>query len=168
MSDSFDFYSVDLLTVGTLGPLGQRVFYLQCRSEVELVSLKFEKHQAAALAEYLERVLAQLPPADITGHPTDALDLREPVIEAWTIGALGIAYDESADRVMLVAEEHVAQTDDSSEDRPAASARFSLTRSQVKMLAARTRAIVAAGRSPCKFCQRPLDPYSNDWCPCHN
>ena len=43
MSESFHFESVDMLTVGTLGPKGERVFYLQCLAEGELVSLKFEK-----------------------------------------------------------------------------------------------------------------------------
>ena len=167
MSGSFHFETVDLLTVGTLGPRGQRVFYLQCKSEGELVSLKFEKHQAAALAEYLDRVLDQLPPTRKEELSSD-LDLREPVIEAWTIGALGIAYDASADRVMLVAEEHVNETEDTSSDRTAASARFLLTRPQVKMLAVRARSVVAAGRKPCAYCQSPLEPGNGDWCPCHN
>lgn len=167
MSGSFHFEAVELLTVGTLGPRGQRVFYLQCRSEGELVSLKFEKHQAAALAEYLDRVLEQLPPTRME-ELADDLDLREPVVEAWTIGALGIAYDESADRIMLVAEEHATETDGSPSDRTAASARFMLTRRQVKMLAGRARAVVDAGRRPCLYCQSPLEPDNDDWCPCHN
>ncbi|MYB28520.1 MAG: DUF3090 family protein, partial [Acidimicrobiaceae bacterium] len=93
MSESFHFEAVDMLTVGTLGPKGERVFYLQCLAEGELVSLKFEKRQAAALAEYLERVLGELPDAE-EADPPDDLDMREPVVEAWTIGALGIAYDQ--------------------------------------------------------------------------
>ena len=90
MSESFHFETVEMLTVGTLGPKGERVFYLQCLAGGELVSLKFEKQQAAALAEYLDRVLRQLPEAD-AGEPPRDLDMREPVVEAWTIGALGIA-----------------------------------------------------------------------------
>ena len=89
MSESFHFETVEMLTVGTLGPKGERVFYLQCLAGGELVSLKFEKQQAAALAEYLDRVLRQLPEAD-AGEPPSDLDMREPVVEAWTIGALGI------------------------------------------------------------------------------
>ena len=104
MSESFRFEEVDLLTVGTLGPKGQRVFYLQCVAHGEIVSLKFEKGQAAALAEYLDKMLRELPGADASELPRD-LDMREPVIEAWAIGALGIAYDERGDRVILVAEE---------------------------------------------------------------
>ena len=172
MSESFHFESVDLFTVGTLGPLGQRVFYMQCRAEGRLVSLKFEKHQAAALAEYLNKVLGQLPPVHTDGVPSD-LDLREPVIEAWTIGAMGIAYDEIADRVMLLMEEAAFEDDDPSDDdligvSHGASARFSLTRTQVKALITRVRSVVAAGRPPCLYCQRPLESYNDGWCACHN
>ena len=162
MSESFHFEAVEMLTVGTLGPKGERVFYLQCLAEGELVSLKFEKQQAAALAEYLERVLSQLPEAAEGKPPTD-LDMREPVIESWTIGALGIAYDESADRVILVAEELVEDS-----DSDGATARFALSRAQVSALVARARSVVAAGRPPCPYCLRPLEPSNANWCPCHN
>ncbi len=162
MSESFHFEAVEMLTVGTLGPKGQRVFYLQCLAEGELVSLKFEKQQAAALAEYLDRILGQLPEA-AGGEPPADLDMREPVVEAWTIGSLGIAYDEQADRVILVAEELVED-----EDTAGASARFTLSRAQVSALVARARAVVASGRPPCPYCLRPLEPSNGDWCPCHN
>ena len=166
MSESFRFEEVDLLTVGTLGPKGQRVFYLQCVAHGEIVSLKLEKGQAAALAEYLDKMLRELPGADASELPRD-LDMREPVIEAWAIGALGIAYDERGDRVILVAEELV-EDEDEDEDSVGASARFSLTRPQVVALVARARAIVAAGRPPCPYCLRPLEPHNGHWCPCHN
>ena len=162
MSESFHFESVDMLTVGTLGPKGQRVFYLQCFAEGELVSLKFEKRQAAALAEYLERVLSELP-EDEPLEPGADLDMREPVVEAWTIGALGIAYDQDRGTVILVAEELVEDPDTSG-----ASARFTLRRPQVAALISRTRTVVSAGRRPCPFCLRPLEPADGGWCPCHN
>ena len=162
MSKSFHFETVEMLTVGTLGPKGERAFYLQCVAGGELVSLKFEKQQASALAEYLDRVLRQLPEAD-AGEPTGSLDMREPVVEAWTIGAMGIAYDDRADRVILVAEEQVEDP-----DTAGASARFALSRAQVSALVSRARAVVAAGRPPCPYCLRPLEPSNADWCPCHN
>lgn len=162
MSDSYDFDQLDFLTVGTLGPKGQRVFYMQCRAHGELVSLKLEKQQVAALAEYLDRVLEDLPEAAV-GDPPDDLDLREPVIEAWTVGALGVAYAQDDDRLVVIAEELV---DDDGDDP--ASARFSLSRAQVAGLILRARDIVAAGRPPCPYCSRPLEPRNGDWCPCHN
>ena len=93
MTESFDFRDPEFFTVGTLGPRGQRVFYLQARAEGQLVSLKLEKQQVSALADYLDRVLTQLP--DDAVEPDDSdLGLREPVVAAWTVGSLAIAYAE--------------------------------------------------------------------------
>ena len=160
MSDSFDFDELEFLTVGTLGPKGERVFYLQGRAGGELVSLKLEKQQVAALAEYLDRVLDDLPDATDEGDPPTDLDLREPVIEAWTVGALGVAYTQEDDRLVVIAEELV------DEDTSPASARFSVSRAQVAGLVVRARELVAAGRPPCPYCARPLEPRNGDWCPC--
>lgn len=163
MSESYDFRELEFLTVGTLGPKGKRVFYLQCRAAGELVSLRLEKQQVAALAEYLDRVLDDLPEAD-AGDPPDDLDLREPAVAAWTIGALGVAYAQDDDRLVVIAEELVDEDDELSP----ASARFSLSRAQVVGLIARARDVVAAGRPPCPYCSRPLEPRNGDWCPCQN
>src|SRR5436190_152916 len=48
MSTSFEI-DVDLLTTGTVGPPGQRVFYLQARQGNRVLSLRLEKTQVAAL-----------------------------------------------------------------------------------------------------------------------
>ena len=162
MSESFYFESVDRITIGTLGPKGQRVFYLQSWADNTLLSLKFEKQQAAALGRYLERVLKELPPTERAEIPRD-LDLREPVVTAWTIGTLGIGYDPERDIVVLMAQELTGD-----EDEDAAEARFVLSRPQVVALVARATAAVAAGRPPCPYCRRPLEPANGDWCPCNN
>ena len=161
MSQSFDFDELEFLTVGTLGPKGERVFYLQGRAYGELVSLKLEKQQVAALAEYLDRILDDLPDGQIGELPTD-LDLREPVVSAWTVGALGVAYTQEDDRLMVIAEELVEDEEDP------ASARFSVSRAQVAGLIVRAREAVAAGRKPCPYCSRPLEIQNGDWCPCRN
>ena len=164
MSDSFDFRELDFMTVGTLGPKGQREFFLQARAEGQLVSLKVEKQQVAALADYLHRVLADLPATEVGPHPED-LGLREPVVPSFVVGSLGIAYAEEIDRLIVMAEA-IPETD--GEDEEVAQARFSLRREQVLGLIDRARALVAAGRPPCTYCGRPLEPRSGDWCPCRN
>lgn len=161
MSDSFEFEELEFLTVGTLGPKGERVFYLQCRASGELVTLKLEKQQVAALAEYLDRILEELPVAEVSDPPSD-LDLREPVVEAWTIGALGVAYTQDDDRLVVIAEELVDDEEDP------ASARLGVSREQVTGLIRRAREVVTAGRPPCPYCSRPLEPRNGDWCPCQN
>ncbi|RMH68599.1 MAG: DUF3090 family protein [Actinomyces sp.] len=165
MPESFLFENPDLCTVGTVGPKGRRVFYLQCREDDRLVTLKLEKQQVAALAEYLDQVLDDLPERPV-GDPPDDLTLRDPVIAAWAVGALGVAYVAEVDRVLLVAEELV--TDEADEDATPASLRAALTREQVVGLIQRSRHLVAAGRAPCPWCARPLDPAADGWCPCQN
>ena len=53
----FEFDDVDAFTVGTEGRPGERVFYLQARGNGQRVTLKCEKQQAAAIVQYLRRVL---------------------------------------------------------------------------------------------------------------
>jgi uncharacterized repeat protein (TIGR03847 family) len=149
-SPSFDLGDVDRLTVGTVGPPGRRVFYLQAATGPEVVSLKLEKGQVAALVTYLSALLSDLPgPGSL---PTD-MDLVEPVVPEWTVGTLGVSYDEQSDRILVQAEELVEDEGDDG-----ASARFLATREQVAGLAAHGAEVVAAGRPPCPLCGQPLDP----------
>ena len=164
MNESFVFAEVEFFTVGTLGPRGERVFYLQVRGDGQLVSLRLEKQQVATLADYLERMMEDLPEVSVGPLPTD-LTLREPVVSAWTVGQMGVAYAADDDRLIVIAEEMVA--DDDFEIEPA-SARFVLKREQVIGLIDRARDVVSAGRPPCVFCGQPLQPRNGDWCPCHN
>jgi hypothetical protein len=70
-----------------------------------LVSFKLEKQQVAALTEYLESVLADLPAP--TSPVPSAPELVEPVVAEWTVGGIGIAVDEGSDRILLVIHELV-------------------------------------------------------------
>jgi uncharacterized repeat protein (TIGR03847 family) len=149
MSESFDITDVDHLTAGTIGEPGKRVFYLQAASGGQVVSLRLEKAQVAALAAYLAAMLADLPPPE---DLPDDMALIEPVVAEWVVGSLGVSYDEEADRVVLVAEELVE------EDDAGASARIVATRAQIAALSAHGAELVAAGRPPCALCGQPLDP----------
>ena len=155
MSPALDLGDLDRFTVGTEGPIGRRVFLVQCRSGTTLLTLKAEKQQVSVLAEYLGRVLADLErPEEL---PED-LALEEPTEPHWVIGTLGVTYDEGIDRVVLVAEELVA------EDEEGDVARFSVTRAQAAAFAIRATSLVEAGRPPCPLCGLPIDP-SGHRCP---
>ncbi|HVF76491.1 MAG TPA: DUF3090 family protein [Acidimicrobiales bacterium] len=149
MSSSFDFTAVDRITIGTVGPPGQRAFFLQARQGPDLVTLKLEKSQVAALATYLGELLQGMARP---GHLPEDLDLEEPVVAEWVIGTLGITYDEEIDRFLLVAEEVAMDDEDAGE------ARFFVSREQVAALAIRGTQLVEAGRPPCPLCGYPLDP----------
>ena len=148
MSESYEMLDVDKVTVGTVGQPGQRVFLLQARAGAQIVTLKIEKVQVAALATHLGTMLRELPrPGDL---PED-LELEDPYEPEWVIGSLGASYDPALDRLLLVMEEAVPEGED------AAEARLSLTREQVAALAVHGTRLVESGRPPCPLCGYPLD-----------
>ena len=154
MSESYELRDLDRLTVGTVGPPGQRVFYLQARQGAERVTLKVEKQQVAALCELLTTVLADLPPPE---ELPDELDLEEPLEPDWAVGALGVTYDEDEDRIVLVAEELVPPDDDVAL-ATSGRAQLTATREQIAAFVAWGTELVAAGRPPCRWCGLPVDP----------
>lgn len=153
---SFDIDSPSVLTTGTVGEPGHRVFYLQVQGDGLVVTLKLEKQQVGALAEYLSGLLADLPTVDDAAIPT-LLDLVGPIVPEWTVGTLAVAWDDLHDRMVLVAEELLTQ-EELEAGAESASARFRVTREQVAGFVALARDLVAGGRPPCPLCGGPLDP----------
>ncbi|MGI8778340.1 MAG: DUF3090 domain-containing protein [Acidimicrobiales bacterium] len=160
MSTSFEIPEVDVITTDAIGPPGQRVFYLQARQGTQVVSLRLEKTQVAALVTFLETLLSDLPtPDDVPAE----MALAEPIVAEWVVGSLGVSYDEDADRIVLVAEELVAEELVAEElvadEVPqAAHARITATRGQIAALARRGGEVVEAGRPPCPLCSQPVNP----------
>jgi len=114
VSRSFELPEADWATVGTVGEPGNRTFYLQARQGDQLVTLKLEKQQVAAMSQFLGEILSDLPaPDDPAGGSTD---LVEPVLAEWAVGALQLAYDPLADRIVILAEEFGAAGDEDIED----------------------------------------------------
>jgi uncharacterized repeat protein (TIGR03847 family) len=156
--ESFDLSDVDRITVGAVGEPGRRVFLLQARAGAEVVTVKVEKQQVSALAQYLADVLADLPSVgDLPGE----LELEEPAEPRFVVGVLGVTYDDATDRVVLVAQEATAEE---SEEPEGGVLRVTATREQIAALAIRGTALVEAGRPPCPLCGYPLDP-SGHVCP---
>lgn len=148
MADSYDFPETEVFWPGAEGAPGKRVFFLAGGSDGELVFLRCEKQQVAALGEYLRALLDDLAPAvtPAEGHgDLTSLPFR------WTVGSIGVAYDEPEDRIVVVLEE---LTDD---EKPA-TARFAFTCAQAAAFASYALEIVSKGRPDCQFCGRPLDP----------
>jgi uncharacterized repeat protein (TIGR03847 family) len=152
MSASFTLESPDLFTAGTIGPPGQRVFYLQSRERATLMTLKLEKEQVRALGEYLAGLLAQIPGA--TGKKPDDLTLLEPVTPAWVVGSIAVGYDKNRDRVVVEIEEQLEE--DSTAE--AASARIFITRAQAAAFVDRSQELMRGGRPLCPICSQPKDP----------
>ncbi len=159
MSSSFEMPDVDRFTAGTVGEPGARVFYIQAVAGAQVVTLRLEKGQVAAMAQHLAEMLVDLP-APTPDEIPDDLDLIEPAIAEWVVGQLGVVFDTERDRLLLQAEE-VGELDEEGELLPnpdAGSARLALTRGQVAGFIVRAATLVASGRPPCPLCNRPLDP----------
>ncbi|MEY4340005.1 MAG: hypothetical protein RLZ14_1855 [Actinomycetota bacterium] len=159
MSVFYDFDEVDSFTVGTVGQPGSRVFYLQVRRGATRVTVRCEKQQAAAIAQYMRRVLSDLPdPAD---KPMPAsMELAVPVDESFVLGPVGLGYDRANDRVLVQLDE-VGELDDEGEpieDDDLGHLRAFITRSQAAAFCEHADMVVAAGRPPCRWCSLPIDP----------
>ena len=158
MSESFQLGEPDHFTAGAVGQPGQRVFYLQARERRSLITLKCEKEQVAALAEYLAGLIVKLPKGAVEGEAGKG-DLLQPVDAAWAVGSIGVGYDEAIGRIVVVANEQVEEEEEGGPPAPEpASARFAITKAQAVAFVERARALVKAGRASCSMCGEPKDP----------
>lgn len=187
VSRSFELPEVEWATVGTVGEPGQRTFYLQARQDDQLVTLKLEKQQVAAMSQFLGEILSDLPSPEAAAGE-EHLDLIEPVLPEWAVGALQLAYDGSADRIVILAEELGAVDEEPDDDDLEALAgemdepdlaaisaglaasgehavgRIGITRLQAAGIAKRGWELVSAGRPACTLCGHPIDPEGHS-CP---
>ena len=157
---------VSHLTVGAVGPPGQRTFYIQGTKGPNTISLIVEKEQAAMLANSFESLLQELEKqyphlaTDTQERVVLDLRLREPVEELFRGGNMGLGYNEENDRVVLVVYELADNDEDEDEEvedqRSAVS--FWADRAQIQLLIPHIREVVQAGRPLCGNCGQPIDP----------
>ncbi|MFN8379323.1 MAG: DUF3090 family protein [Anaerolineae bacterium] len=164
----------EFLTLGTVGPKGRRVFYLQAASGDVLISLIIEKEQARALGDAIQELLEDLDeryPARSSTASSDNLDLREPINPRFRVAQMGLGYDEDRDLIVLVAqamansdpaqsdeedelpefdlldsEDDGDEADDEGVPSGSAVARIWCSRGQLRALGDRAAQSVAAGR----------------------
>lgn len=186
----FAFEPPERFVAGTVGPPGERTFYLQARGGGRLVSVVLEKVQVTLLAEKLEELLAEahqrfsLELPGPSTNPPDNDPLDSPVDEEFRVGTLGLAFDVEDNSVIIEAiatddtaefdaeTDDVGEEDDDGSDAPTISddldrLRVRLTPVAVRDFIDRARRVIAAGRPPCPLCGQPLDT-SGHLCPRHN
>lgn len=177
MTQVYAFEPPDRFVAGTVGPPGERVFYLQARGGGRLVSVALEKVQVALLAEKLDELLGEahrrfgvaLPEVEPDSSDNEPLD--SPVDEEFRVGTLGLAFDVDTSTVVIEAiaagesEEDEDPTDENNVDLDRL--RVRLTPAATRQFIERARRVVAAGRPPCPLCGQPLDPKGH-LCPRHN
>jgi len=164
MSIFFEFDEVDTFTAAAIGEPGSRTFYLHARAGQQRVTVKCEKQQVTAIAQYLRRVLSDLPPPEDRPLP---VDLRDPGEQSFVLGPIGLGYDRGNDRLLVQLEELVPTAlDEDDEDEEVAEdvdddrghIRLYMTRSQAAAFCDHADELVAAGRPNCLWCGNPIDP----------
>lgn len=150
---------------GTVGPPGQRVFFLQAHDGSRTTSAALEKEQVQVLAERLDGMLdlllrrgstASLIPAVAAPDDRDSEPLLAPVDEDFRVAVLRIAWDGDSERVLIEAASE--STDDEDEELSGDVLSVRITARAARAFVARAESVVAAGRPPCPFCTLPLDP----------
>lgn len=179
----FEFDPPERFVVGTVGPPGERVFYLQARGGGRLTSVALEKAQVAVLAERVEQLLDEVlrlsggtapVPAMAPAELADTGPLEQPLVEEFRVGTMSLAWDGQTERVVVEAqamtespeEEGVGIVEDDVPDAPPL-LRVRLTGATARAFAHRALAVVSAGRPPCPLCGLPLDPQGHV-CPRQN
>ncbi len=151
---------VDFITVGTIGPKGQRMFHLQAGKDKQLVSLIIEKEQAWALSEALRELIEDLDkrypePGDATPDVEVSkmdMDLREPIEPLFRVAQMGLGYDEERNMVVLVAQELVALEEGADPDLvDPGIVRMWGSRGQMRALSQYTMEVVQQGRADPKM-----------------
>ena len=157
MSQSFDFEQPDFFTAGAIGKPGERVFYLQAREKTVLVTLKCEKEQVRALAEYLSGLITKLgAPKGAIPTEMDLVPFAEP---AWIVASMGVGYDEEHGRIVVDAHELFEEEEEGQRtgEEPA-SGRMRITPEQAQAFADRAKELMKGSRPNCPVCSGPMDP----------
>ena len=157
-------FDPERFVAGTVGPPGQRTFFLQATSGPRTTSVALEKEQVRVLAERMDAMLdlltrrgsgaAQVPAIPHADDRDDA-PLATPVDEDFRVSVLRIAWDGDVERVLIEASSEPA---DDEEDLSGDVLSVHITGSAARAFVARAESVVAAGRPPCPFCTLPLDP----------
>jgi uncharacterized repeat protein (TIGR03847 family) len=175
MGDVIELDPVDTLGAGAIGRPGERSFFIQAGKDGARLTVLVEKEQVALLATeavaFLDRLADDFPDEGVEPDVAEA-DVHEPAIPLFRARMIGIGFEPDRRLVLLELREN-SDEDEEEEDDDAGEAdvdddgfvaRIYATRSQVRAMAARGAAAVAAGRPTCPLCEQPMDP-SGHRCP---
>ena len=160
---------------GTVGPPGQRTFFLQARAGARVTSVALEKQQVSVLAERIDELLDELirsseGESTIPAMPPVALDdnepLEQPIVEEFRAGTMTLSWEAADERVVVevfpFTEEGVVEPgtpeEEIDEPEPEEMLVVRLPAGLARAFVKRAQAVVAAGRPSCQFCGGPVDP----------
>jgi uncharacterized repeat protein (TIGR03847 family) len=188
----YDYGLPDRFVAGTVGQPGNRTFFLQARRGGSIVSVVLEKVQVQVLAERIALLLAEVArrgvrvPEALAPADDDTAPLDEPLVEAFRVGTMTIAWNGDSDEIVVEArarpdddeddeDDDEDDEDDDEEEIEVADddpdgpdlVRVRLTPTRARAFAERALRTVASGRPPCPLCGQPLDP-AGHLCPRRN
>lgn len=160
---------------GTVGPPGQRTFFLQARTGPRVTSVTLEKQQVAVLAERIDELLDELLRADHEASTIPAMSpvaleddgpLEQPIVEEFRAGTMTLAWDATDERIVVevfpFTEESVVEPgtpeEEIEEPEPEEMLVVRMPAGLARAFSKRAQAVVGAGRPPCPFCGGPVDP----------
>jgi uncharacterized repeat protein (TIGR03847 family) len=160
---------------GTVGPPGQRTFFLQARSGARVVSVALEKQQVQALAERIDELLDEVMASDLHEAIVPAVaplglddsdPLDQPIEEEFRAGTMTLSWDPSDERVVIevfpYTEAAVVSPDQLEEDfeepEPEEVFLVRIPAGPARAFVKRAEQVLDAGRPSCPFCGNPIDP----------
>ena len=167
-----EFDPPDRFVAGTVGPPGQRTFFLQASAGTRLASVSLEKQQVSTLADRVNDLLDDFAGGDAVETGEEVVEdndpLAVPIEDEFRVGTMSLGWD--AERRVIILECHDGQeeleVDDEGEPRlepehPGEAEtvlRVVIEPAKARAFARRCAKLVRAGRPPCPFCGGPLDP----------
>ncbi len=162
----------DRFVVGTVGPPGQRTFFVQAREGRRVVSVSLEKQQVAVLAERIGELLDDLSTRDDLSTvvpvlaPHDLVDnepLDQPIEEEFRGGTMTLSWDADDERVVIEVFPFDPTTlemdeDDADEPDPEELLVVRITAAVARVFVERAETVVGSGRPSCPFCGGPINP----------
>ncbi len=181
-----NFDEPERFVAGTVGPPGQRTFFLQARDPRQLVSVTLEKQQVTVLAERMDLLLDEILrrsggdariPAVAPEGLYDGGPLEQPIEEEFRVGTMTLEWDGDSGKVVVemfpVSEESVTTVEGGDSDAEqeieveVEADEVMIVRlnpGYARSFVRRAQSVVAAGRPACPFCGGPVDP-SGHVCP---
>jgi uncharacterized repeat protein (TIGR03847 family) len=173
-----EFDPPDRFVAGTVGPPGQRTFFLQASDGPRLTSVSLEKEQLSTLADRVNDLLDDFAAGDavdiLAAALEDAAPLATPIEDEFRVGTMSLGWDSERRVVILECHDGQAELEADEEGEPVLEPgqpldsetvlRVVIEPASARAFARRCTKVIAAGRPPCPFCGGPLDP-SGHICP---
>lgn len=162
---------------GSVGPPGQRTFFVQATDGARRTTVSLEKEQVRLLGESLVRLIDEVAPLegsdDAAAAYLDNAPLDAPFEDDFRVQRLSLAWEPERRRVVIEAHdrpdaEDILELDPQAtypwEGLPSQSVSIVLDAARARAFALRCTASLEGGRPGCPFCGQPLDP-SGHICP---